>query len=283
MKNDDANFNEKAKGPTVVFETIKKILIFFFLFILVINTVYIVSAGTRGILLTFGKVSMTPQEEGLHFKIPFVQTVVMMNVQTQKYEAEADSASKDLQIVSADIATNFRIDSSKAPQIYRELGVNYIDNIIQPAEQEAVKAITARFTAEELITKREEVRLEIGDLLKSKLLPRGIIVEDISITNFDFSKSFNEAIESKVTAEQLKLKAERDLERIRVEAEQIAVQAEGKKRAQIEEAQGQAEAIRLLQEELEDSPHYIELLTVQKWDGVLPKVTGGATPFISID
>jgi regulator of protease activity HflC (stomatin/prohibitin superfamily) len=246
------------------------------------QTFYTITAGYRGVVLTFGSPSMISIGEGIHLKIPYAQSVVKMNVQTKKYEADASSASKDLQVVSAKIATNYRLDPDRIPEIYQKLGVSYETSIIQPAEQESVKATTALFTAEELITRREEVRVEIRKLLKEKLEPRGIVVEDVSITNFDFSKSFNDAIESKVTAEQLKLKAERDLERIKVEAQQREATAIGQKNAAISAAQGEAESIRIIQEQLAQSPDYIEYQKVQKWDGKLPTVMSGVTPIIDV-
>ncbi|NTV23132.1 MAG: prohibitin family protein [Nanoarchaeota archaeon] len=252
-----------------------------FLLITLFQAFYTVPAGYRGVVLTFGSPSMASAGEGLHFKIPYAQSVALMSVQTRKYEADAAAASKDLQIVSANIATNFKLEASMVPAIYRDLGLAFEPNIIAPAEQETVKAVTAKFTAEELITRREEVRLEMKELLKQKLAFRGIIVEEVSITNFDFSQSFNEAIEAKVTAEQLKLKAERDLERIKVEAEQVEAQAIGQKNAVIAEAEGRAAAIRIIQQQLDSSPNYIEYLKVEKWNGKLPVVTGNAVPLIS--
>lgn len=243
---------------------------------------YTIPAGHRGVVLTFSQPGETPTGEGLHFKIPIVQSIIVMSVQTQKYSADASAASKDLQIVTATIATNYRIDSGILVNLYRTVGEGYEENIIQPAEQETVKATTARFTAEELITQREKVRVEMRDLLTEKLKQRGIIVEDVSITNFDFSEQFNAAIENKVTAEQNALKAQRDLERIKVEAQQTEAIAIGKKKATIAEAEGQAEAIRLIQEELAKSPLYISYLQTQKWDGKLPLSTSGSIPLIDL-
>jgi regulator of protease activity HflC (stomatin/prohibitin superfamily) len=254
--------------PKIVFAVIVIILLFM--------AVYTIPAGYRGVVLTFGKPSMEASGEGIHFKIPFVQKVIKMDIKTQKYEADASAASKDLQIVTSKIATNYRINGESTPAIYQEIGVDYQVRVIQPLEQEIVKSITAKFTAEELITRREEVRLDMKAALYERLLPRGIVVEEVSVINFDFSPSFNQAIESKVTAEQLKLKADRDLERIKVEAEQIITQA-----------RGQAEAQRLQKSEL--TPELVRLrelqvqeLAIQKWNGILPSVTGSAIPFIGL-
>jgi len=237
---------------------------------------YIVSAGERGVVLTFGNPSEIPSTEGLHFKIPFAQKVVQIDVKTQKYEADASSASRDLQIVSAKIAVNYHLIPEETPRLFKEIGLGYQDRVIQPTVQEVVKAVTARYTAEELITKRPDVKEEIHNELKERLAPRGIVVEDISITNFDFSESFNVAIEQKVTAEQLKLKAQRDLERIEIEAKQ-----------KIAQAKAEAESLRLQKQEI--TPDLIRLReieaqikAIEKWNGIMPSVTGGAMPFIDV-
>jgi len=248
---------------------IKLYVIGLILLLIVLPTIfsfaYTVKAGERGVLLTFNKASVVAVGEGLHFKIPFVQKVVNIDVKTQKYVAEASSSSRDLQIVSTSIAVNYHLIPETVPTLYTEIGLGYEDRIIQPAVQEVVKAVTARYTAEELITRRADVKNDIHIQLRERLQVRGITVEDISITNFDFSDSFNNAIEAKVTAEQLKLKAVTDLQRIELEAL----------------------AIRLQRQEL--SPEFIEFkrlenerFALEQWDGILPKVTGGSTPFVSI-
>lgn len=248
-----------------------------FVLILLFMTFYIVNAGERAVLLTFGNPSMNEISEGLHFKIPLAQDVVIMDVKTQKYESESAAASKDLQNVQTKIAINYHLTTSEVPRLYKEIGKDYQNRVMQPVEQEVIKATTAKYTAEELITKREDVRQDMKNLLMEKLNPRGIIVEDVLITNFEFSPSFSQAIEAKVTAEQLKLKAERDLERIKVEKEQ-----------KITQAQAEAEALRL--QKMQVTPELIALRQIEvqkafidKWDGKLPTVMGGALPFFNIE
>jgi regulator of protease activity HflC (stomatin/prohibitin superfamily) len=159
--------------------------------------------------------------------------------------------------------------------LFKNVGANYEDLVINPTIHEATKASVAQFKAQDLINEREKVRASIEDLLRSKLAKYNIVVEQVSITDFDFSDQFNQAIESKVTAEQDKLKAENVLARIKVEAEQAVAQAEGQKQAQIAIAQGEAEKIRLLQQQLSASPQYIELQKVQKWSGTMPLIIMG--------
>jgi len=257
-------------------KVISAIVIPIVILILIFATFYIIPAGRAGVLLTFGKPSMEPVLNGIHMKIPLVQSIVRMDVRTQKYEADASAASSDLQIVSSKIATNYHLETASIPVLYRDIGIDYATKIIQPMEQEVVKSITAKFTAEQLITKREEVRQEIKNLLTEKLASRGIIVEEVSIVNFDFSPEFNKAIEMKVTAEQNALAAKNKLAQIEYEAQQ-AVTA----------ARGQADSQALLAKSVNSvTLEYQALLNnkaaIDKWDGKLPLITGGSTPFVSL-
>ena len=235
------------------------------LIITALSSFYTVSAGERGVLLKFGNPDPLPRGEGLHFKVPIMQKAVIMDVQTQKYETPLTAASKDLQDVKTTTAINYRIVPERAPEIYQTIGLSYADKIIYPMEQEVNKGITAQFTAEELITKREEVRELMKQSLTDRLRDRGIIIEEVSIINFEFSPSFSNAIEQKVTADQLRRKAETDLQRIDLEAQAIKLQRE----------QLSPEYLRF--KELE-----IQRTAVDKWNGNLPYVTGGSTPFIDM-
>ncbi len=245
--------------------------------IIILGGVYIIPAGKTGVLLTFGKPAMEPVANGLHMKIPLVQQIVKVNIQTQKYEADASAASSDLQVVTSKIATNYHLESASVPSLYRDVGLDYAVKVIMPMEQEVVKSTTAKFTAEELITKREQVRQEMKNTLTERLAPRGIVVEEVSIINFDFSPEFNKAIELKVTAAQNKLKAQNDLERIKIEAEQITTTA--KAQAEAQELQKKS----LTQELVELRALQVQELAIAKWNGVMPLVTGGATPFVNLD
>jgi regulator of protease activity HflC (stomatin/prohibitin superfamily) len=238
----------------------------------------VIPAGHRGVVTTFGKVHEEVMGEGLHFRIPIVHTVHRIDVRIQKGEGTGEAASKDLQTIHTTVALNYHLNPPQVPITFRDIGdlAAVADRIILPSSQEAVKAITAQYTAEELIAKRAEVRDRIRKFLEERLVKHGIVVDEFSITNFDFSKSFNEAIEAKTTAEQLKLKAERDLQRIKVEAEQKVAQA-----------QAEAQALKLQKQEI--TPELIKLreieaqrLAIEKWNGILPSVTGGAMPFINV-
>lgn len=242
------------------------------LMIIVFGSVGTIGAGERGVLLQFGAVKDKVFNEGLYFKIPFVQKVVTMDVKIQKDEVPASASSKDLQIITSKVAINYHLSPDTVNIVWQSVGKDYNSRIIAPSIQEAVKAVTAKFTAEELIIKREDVKDQIKINLAERLIRTHIIVDDINITSFDFSPAFNEAIEAKVTAEQLKLKAERDLERIRIEADQKVIEAEGK-----------AKAIRTEAQALTANPQVVELRWIEKWDGKTPTYWGGASPFIGIN
>jgi prohibitin 2 len=236
-----------------------------------------VGAGERGIVLNFGAVQDNVLGEGLHFRIPVVQTVALMDVKVQKSLTNAAASSSDLQEVSSEVALNYHIIPDKANVVYQTIGLNFKERIIDPAVQEVVKAVTARYTAEELITKRPAVSEAMRANLQERLMEHNIAVDAFSIVGFSFSKIFMEAIESKQTAEQLALKARRDLERIKIEAEQ-----------KITAATAEAESLRLQRANI--SPDLIELRRVEanlraidKWNGILPQVTGGGpVPLIGI-
>jgi regulator of protease activity HflC (stomatin/prohibitin superfamily) len=236
-----------------------------------------VGAGQRGIVLNFGAVQKQVLEEGLHLRIPVMQEVAIMDVKIQKAETDAAAASADLQDVSSRIALNYHVVPDKANVVYQKIGIQFKERIIDPAIQEVVKAVTAKYTAEELITKRPAVSEAMRVALSDRLIENNIAVDAFSIVTFSFTKIFTEAIESKQTAEQLALKAKRDLDRIKIEAEQ-----------KITAARAEAESLRLQRANI--SPDLIELRkieanmkAIEKWDGILPQVTGGgAIPMIGL-
>ena len=232
----------------------------------------VVPAGHTGVVLTFGAVEDNVFDEGLHFKLPVVQSVVQMNNRTQKVETDGTASSKDLQIITYSVAVNFHISEDSSASLYQNVGKDYGSVIIVPAIQESIKAVTAQFTAEELITKRQTVGDQIKDALSEKINQYGIVVEIFNIVNFDFSEEFNAAVEAKQTAQQNALKAEQDLARIEVEAKQ-----------KITQAQAEAESIELIQDALSTSPDYVEYVKWNKWNGELPTVMGDSGVLISMD
>jgi regulator of protease activity HflC (stomatin/prohibitin superfamily) len=260
-----------AKGIIIVVVLIVGLIV-----IRAVNPFVIINAGERGVLLNFGAVQPTVFGEGIHLILPIMQRVEKVDVRINKSQTEAESVSKDLQDTKSTIAVNYHIAPDKANWVFQNIGHEYKDRIIDPAVQEVVKAITAKYTAVELITQREKVRGEIKDLLKNRLLSYNILVDDFSIINFKFSQIFEQAIEAKQTAEQLAFKAQRDLERIKIEADQ-----------KIASAKAEAESLRLQKENV--TPQLIELRKIEanikaidKWDGRLPQITGSAVPFIDL-
>jgi prohibitin 2 len=270
---------------------------FIMVIVVLAASVKIVEAGHRGVLLNFGAVDTSAAlNEGIHFVVPFRDNIVQLEVRTQKTVENAASASRDLQDVSTQVALNYHVDPNTAQILFQQLGFDYASRVIAPAIQESVKQVTARFNAENLITNRETVKSEIENQIKQRLAAYNVEVETISITEFQFSEQFRRAVESKVEAEQRALQATNDLRRIEIEAQQAKAravgeqqaniaQAEGVRQANVLKAQGESEAIKIIDVQLRENPRYLEWLKTQRWDGVLPLVTGGgegATPFIEI-
>lgn len=240
--------------------------------VVVFSTFTVVGAGNTGVIVTLGAVSNKVLSEGLHIKAPFVQQVVQINNRTQKIETDGSASSKDLQVITYLVAVNYRVDHASSASLFKNIGTNYETVIITPAIQESIKAVTARYTAEELITRRQEVSTEIKDALSEKIGEYGIAVEIFNIINFDFSQEFNAAVEAKQTAQQNALKAEQDLARIEIEAKQKITQSEA-----------EAESIKLIQDALSASPDYVEYIKWNKWDGKLPTVMGDGEYLLDID
>lgn len=243
------------------------------LLLLVFNTFTIVQPGFVGVVTHFGAVQDELLPEGLHMVMPFRTKVIQLNTRIQKIEAGASASSKDLQIVTSKVALNFQLDSSKANTIFQNLGKDYQETIIAPTIQESVKSATAQYTAEQLITKRPEVKESIYKSIKERLKKNNIIVTEFSIVDFSFSREFNRAIEEKQVAEQAALRAKNDLDRIKIEATQVEAKADGEAKARLAIAKAEAEAQKLLRETIDD--RIIMLRSIEKWDGVLPVSMGG--------
>lgn len=254
------------KGPKVVII----VAVVIFILVLLSASFETVGPGQRGVVFSrLGGIQDQVLTEGLHFKIPYVEYIIPMDVRIQKAQTDSSASSKDLQTVSSTIAVNFHVDPERANVVYQEIGVFFKERIIDPAVQESVKSATALFTAEELITRREEVKEVIKANLTDRLAPFNILVDEFNIVDFTFSRSFNDAIEAKQTAEQQALKASRDLDRIKIEAEQ-----------KIAQAQAEAESQRIQKATI--TAEILQLRAIEKWDGHFPQVVGGALPFIDV-
>ncbi|MBI4746116.1 MAG: prohibitin family protein [Deltaproteobacteria bacterium] len=262
---------EKLKGLGKMLIPIIAVLI-----LLVFQPWVIVGPGQRGVLIRLGAVQKGVLSEGFHFKIPFMDSVARINVQVQKNEAKADAASKDLQIISTVIATNYHLMPETVDEVYQKIGLAFEDKLIQPAVQEVIKAVTAKYTAEELIAKRGEVKSAIRTELADRLAIFNIKVIEVSVADFNFSRTFNDAIEAKQVAEQQVAKSKNELERIKVENEQ-----------KISQAKAEAEGLKIQRQEITESLLKLREIenqrkAIEKWDGKLPGVTGGAMPFIQV-
>ena len=251
-----------------------------------------VNTGHIGVKTRFGKVTSDSLPAGLYFRIPFVEDINQVEVREQKMEMHTGASSADLQTIQSSIAANFRPDPTKAHLLFEEVGHEYEQRILYPAVEETVKAVTAKYTAEELITRRTQVRDEMETMLKFRVSGNHILITKFNIVNFEFSKSFNNAIEEKQTAEQEALRATNILRRMKVEADQKIETARGAAESVKLAAQAQAEAITLMakaeaaaQKLLAEvvNRDVIRLRAIEKWDGRLPKLTGETVPFITVD
>jgi regulator of protease activity HflC (stomatin/prohibitin superfamily) len=251
-----------------------------------------VPAGYRGVKTRFGQVVPGALAPGLHFKAPLIDDVTDIEVREQKAESSTSASSKDLQAIQSKIAVNFRPIADKVDKLFDEIGLEYIERVLEPAVEETVKAVTAKYTAEALITERTKVRDEMEELLRARVEPNHISITKFNIIDFAFSKSFNQAIEEKQTAEQEALQATNILKRVSVEADQKIEQARGAAESVKLQAKANAAAI-LMQAEAETKAQemlarvinsdVLRLRAIEQWDGVMPRVTGDVVPFIGID
>ena len=247
----------------------------------------IVSAGERGVIMRMGAVQDRILGEGFHFVTPFIEKVETVNVKTQTVsfdnktgqgdKTEASSmfcTTKDLQDVQIAVVVNYHQDATKVNKIYQQYGSTYQVNILEPIIREVVKSQSSLYTADELVTKRAEFSEKVSGILSEKFAEKDSIFERLNIVNFQFSDSFNKAIESKVTAEQDALAAKNKLEQVKFEAEQ-----------RIAQAQGEAEAIRIQAQAVtqQGGADYVRLQAIKAWDGKLPNyMLSGGVPFLNI-
>lgn len=255
--------------PKSVVKIVVICLIVLIILILGFNSFTVVKAGHTGVVVNLGKVSNNVLEEGLHFKIPFVSEIVQIDNRVLKTEVESVAASKDLQTISSKVSINYRVNRASSADIYKNVGNDFTNVIVNPAIQECVKSVAAKYTAEQLIAERPTVSMEMEQAISEKINPYGLSIEVFNIVNFDFSEEFNKAIEAKQTAQQEALKAEQDLARIKVEAQQT-----------VEKAEAEAEAYRLKNAELSEEVIMMEF--VEKWDGKMPSVMSDAQSMFDI-
>lgn len=268
---------ERKRGnmstPKIIIGTIATLIVI--LVLLTLSPFVKIDAGERGVVLNWGAVSDTILDEGIHWRIPIQQEIIKMDVTTQVEESGTSAASKDLQIVTTKVAINYELDALRVNSIYQKLRKEYSKRIVAPTIEELIKKTTAKFTAEELVTRREDVKQDLKLNITESLASNSIVVKDIFITDFAFSKQFDEAIEAKVTAEQRALEAKNKLEQVKFEAEQRVAQA-----------QAEAEAIKIQAQAVtqQGGKDYVQLKAIEKWNGNLPTqmIPGGTVPFLNL-
>jgi prohibitin 2 len=259
------------------------IVTFLIIIVVMFESVVVVQAGHRGVVLYVGAVENRVLGEGIHFIIPFAEQVVPLEVRTLKYVANATAASNDLQEVQTTIALNYHISPSQANIIYQQLGADYADRIIAPTIQESVKASVAKFNAEELITKRATAKAVIAESIANTLGARNLVVETVFITDFKFSPAFASQVESKVVAFQKYLTEQNNLKAVQVIANQTVVHANATARSNVAKAGGESQAIKIITVQLKQSPEYLKWLSINRWNGQLPYALGsGAVPFFQL-
>ena len=237
---------------------------------------FTIQPGEVGIKVRFGKI-IDSYSEGLYFKIPFVEKIDRFSIRIQRADIKTSAFSKDMQTIDVDMVINHRIEKSTVVSIYRNLGPEYVKTVIDPITQESVKSITAKYSAEKIISSRADVTREMDEVVKARLNEKQIIVTDLSITNFEFTPEFLKSVEDKQIAEQNAKKAEKDVERVKKEAMQV-----------IERARAEAESLRLQRAAVSDQLIELrkveaQIKAIEKWNGVLPQYSGGgAIPFINI-
>ena len=276
-------FRDKA-GNVAVGKIVGIVVALVLVLIVLGGSIVVVEAGQSGVVLTFGRVSPIVLQEGIHIKVPFAQNVITINNRIVKTEVTTEAFSKDLQTISSVIAVNYHINKNASAEIYKQVGLSYEDVLVMPAINEVLKAVTANYTAQQLVSQRNDVSVLLDDNLNAKLNEYGIVIDDLNIINWDFSQEYISAIEAKQVAEQ-------NLIKTRTEQEQALVIANTEAQKQVIAAQAEADKIKLLADATASSNETIALslsdiliryTLLQKWDGQLPKVTGGASTFTDI-
>ncbi|MCT7951061.1 prohibitin family protein [Ancylothrix sp. C2] len=249
-----------------------KIALLIALIAIIFNPFVIVNAGQRGVLMLFGKVQNNILNEGIHLIIPLANTVQKISVRIQKQQITSEASSKDLQDVFTEVALNWHFFPEKVNLIFQQIGdeMQIIDRIINPAVEEVLKAVMAKYTAEEIITKRGEVKSNVDNLLSTRLATYNIAVDDLSLVHVYFSQRFSDAVEAKQIAEQ-------EAKRAEFLAQKAAKEAEAK----VNIAKGEAEANRLLRENL--TPEILQKQALEKWNGTLPIIVGETGARVLLD
>ena len=248
------------------------IVVLFILFLIVFQPMTIVSVGERGVKVTLGQTSPVALEEGVHFVMPFISTVKKMNVKTVKSNIATMAQSKDIQQARIVYVVNYNLQPENAPKMWRTVGRDYVSVVVMPTVEGIVKDTIGKWNAQDIVANREKVASEVLFKLNEKLGPKYINVSDFQITEIQYSQAFEQAIESKVTAEQEALKAKNKT---------VQVQEEARQKIIASEAEAKSMAIRA--QALTQNKNLVEYEAVQKWDGKLPQyMMGNSVPFVHL-
>ena len=270
-------FKDKA-GNFSPLKLIGVIFLAIFAVILVSSSFVVIPAGHTGVALTFGKVEDVVLQEGLHFKVPFVQKIVVVDNRIVKLDVNTEAFSKDLQTITTVVAVNYHVGKENSQTLYKNVGMAFEEVLITPAVNEVLKAVTAKYTAVELVSSRAEVSMLLDDGLNEKLNAYGIFINELNIINWDFSEEYINAVEAKQVAEQNLIKTRTEQEQALViantEAQKRVIAAEAEANEIKVLAQANAESNRIITESI--SELLIKYQTVAKWDGKLPTVMSGS-------
>jgi len=226
---------------------------------------YVVQPGYRGVEVTLGKVSPVFKPQGFGYKTPFITTIIPVTIRQQTRELTADCYSADLQQVKMELRVLYRIPEASVVQIYQGYAGDPFDSLIAPRVQKALKEVTAMESAEQIVKNREMIKTKALAGAREKIGTM-LVVEDVVIQNIDLSKELETAIEAKMVQEQEAAKAKFTQQKAQIEADTVVIKAKG-----------DAESIRIRGEALKQTPAFIELQIVEKWDGKAPLVVGGNT------
>ena len=270
-------FKDKA-GNFSPFRLVGLILVVVFAVIFLSSSFVVIPAGHTGVALTFGKVEDNVLQEGLHFKVPFVQKIVVVDNRIVKLDVNTEAFSKDLQTITTVVAVNYHVGKESSQKVYKNVGMGFEEVLITPAVNEVLKAVTAKYTAVELVSSRAEVSMLLDDGLNEKLNNYGIFINELNIINWDFSEEYINAVEAKQVAEQNLIKTRTEQEQALViantEAQKRVIAAEAEANEIKVLAEANAESNRILTESI--SELLIKYQTVAKWDGKLPTVMAGS-------
>ena len=251
------------------------------LFIILWGSYVIVPAGSRGVVLWLGRVEQRIMNEGLNFKVPLTESVIKVDVRVQPHPfREIDASSKEYQIVKMTGMMNFHIDPAFVNDLYQKVGLDFAEKVIDPAFNDFVKEVVPIYPIGEILPKREEIRQTAMKKLGDNLAKYHIIVDDIYFANIRFSPEYEKAIEAKQVAQQQVETQKRILAQREIEAQQKVATAKGEAESILVVAQEQAKANEVLSRAI--TPILVSYKSIERWNGVLPQVSGGAIPFIEL-